>query len=71
MIEAMKKTSYDGVTGHQTFDANGDTENKSISIYTLGQVGVGDGWKYLTAITPASTTDTTTPASTMAGTAKA
>ena len=71
VIEAMKKTSFDGVTGHQTFDANGDTENKSISIYTLGQVGVGDGWKYLTAITPASTTDTTTPASTMAGTAKA
>jgi len=60
VIEAIKKTSYDGVTGHQSFDANGDTENKSISIYTLGQVGVGDGWKYLTAVTPASTTVTPT-----------
>lgn len=58
-----QKTNYDGVTGHQTFDANGDTVNKSISIYTLGQVGVGDGWKYLTAITPASTTGA--PASTV------
>jgi len=52
------KTNYDGVTGHQSFDANGDTENKSISIYTLGKVGVGDGWKYLTAVSPSSTTAT-------------
>jgi branched-chain amino acid transport system substrate-binding protein len=52
VIDAIKQTSYDGVTGHQSFDVNGDTVNKSISIYTLGTVGVGDGWKYLTEISP-------------------
>jgi branched-chain amino acid transport system substrate-binding protein len=52
VIDAIKQTSYDGVTGHHSFDANGDTLNKAISIYTLGQVGVGDGWKYLTAVSP-------------------
>ncbi|HEX3641295.1 MAG TPA: branched-chain amino acid ABC transporter substrate-binding protein, partial [Ktedonobacteraceae bacterium] len=56
VIDQIMKTSYDGVTGHQSFDANGDTENKAISIYTLGKVGVSDGWKYLTAVTPSSTT---------------
>jgi branched-chain amino acid transport system substrate-binding protein len=54
VIGAIKQTNYDGVTGHQSFDANGDTTNRTISIYTLGQVGVSDGWKYLTAISPAS-----------------
>jgi branched-chain amino acid transport system substrate-binding protein len=56
VIDQIMKTSYDGVTGHQSFDANGDTANKAISIYTLGKVGVSDGWKYLTAVTPSSTT---------------
>lgn len=54
VVDALKQTSYDGVTGHQSFDSNGDTTNKSISIYTLGKVGVGDGWKYLTEISPAN-----------------
>jgi len=63
VIDALKQTDYDGVTGHQSFDANGDTTNKSISIYTLGKVGVGDGWKYLTAISPASVTATPTSTS--------
>jgi branched-chain amino acid transport system substrate-binding protein len=52
VIDAIKQTSYDGVTGHQSFDANGDTLNKAISIYTLGQVGISDGWNYLTAVSP-------------------
>jgi branched-chain amino acid transport system substrate-binding protein len=68
VINAIKQTSYDGVTGHQSFDANGDTENRTISIYTLGTldtIKTGDGWKYLTAISPSSTTSATvTPAST-------
>lgn len=54
VIDAIKQTSYDGVTGHQSFDINGDTRNKTISIYTLGNAGVGDGWKYLTEVSPTS-----------------
>jgi len=55
VIDAIKQTNYDGITGHQSFDANGDTTNKAISIYTLGKVGVSDGWKYLTGVSPSST----------------
>ena len=66
VIDVIKQADHDGVTGHQSFDANGDTENKSISIYTLGDVKVSDGWKYLTAISLASTTSATaTPAGTV------
>ncbi len=54
VIDAIKQTNYDGVTGHQSFDANGDTTNKTISIYTLGKVGVADGWKFLAAVSPSS-----------------
>jgi branched-chain amino acid transport system substrate-binding protein len=35
VIDALKGTSYDGITGHQTFDANGDTTNRIISLYKL------------------------------------
>ena len=35
VINAVKNTSWDGVTGHQAFDSNGDTTNKAISIYKL------------------------------------
>jgi branched-chain amino acid transport system substrate-binding protein len=35
VIDALKSTSYEGITGHQAFDANGDTTNKIISIYKL------------------------------------
>jgi branched-chain amino acid transport system substrate-binding protein len=51
VIDAMQKTDYAGLTGHHTFDKNGDTTNRSISLYTLGDPNVGDGWKYLKAIT--------------------
>jgi branched-chain amino acid transport system substrate-binding protein len=54
VIDGIKQTSYDGVTGHQSFDMNGDTRNKTISIYTFGKVGVNDGWKYLTEVSPNS-----------------
>ncbi len=65
VIDAIQQTSYDGVTGHQSFDANGDTLNKTISIYTLGQKDVDDGWKYLTQVTPTSANKATvTPTST-------
>jgi branched-chain amino acid transport system substrate-binding protein len=52
VIDQMKTITYDGITGKHSFDANGDTTNKNISLYTLGDVSVGDGWKYLTSILP-------------------
>jgi branched-chain amino acid transport system substrate-binding protein len=33
---AVQHIQYDGITGHQSFDANGDTNLKIISIYKLG-----------------------------------
>lgn len=51
VINAMMKTDYKGVTGHQSFDADGDTTNKTISIYQLADVNGQPGWKYVTAET--------------------
>ncbi len=51
VINALQTTSYNGVTGHQSFDANGDTTNKVISIYQLALVSKKPDWKYLTAVT--------------------
>ena len=36
VIAAIQNIQYDGITGHQSFDANGDTNLKIISIYKLG-----------------------------------
>ena len=47
VIDQIAKTSYDGVTGHTTFDINGDTTNRVISIYKLGS----DGWDFVTQLT--------------------
>jgi branched-chain amino acid transport system substrate-binding protein len=69
VIDGIKKTDYDGVTGHQSFDANGDTTNRTISIYTLGKVGVSDGWKFITAVSPSGSTSTMTSTSPTAMTA--
>jgi len=52
VIDAIQKTDYSGLTGHHTFDKNGDTTNRSISLYTIGDPNVGDGWKYLEAVNP-------------------
>jgi len=51
VIDAVAKTDYNGVTGHQSFDANGDTTNKTITVYQLGDVSGAAGWKYVTAQT--------------------
>ncbi len=51
VINAMMKTDYNGVTGHQSFDQNGDTTNKTISVYQLADVSGTPGWKYVTAET--------------------
>ncbi len=53
VINEVAKTNYNGLTGPQSFDANGDTTNRSISVYTIGKnVNVGDGWQFLTAVKP-------------------
>lgn len=51
VITQVAKTNYNGVTGHQSFDANGDTTNKVITIYQLADVSGAPGWKYVTAET--------------------
>ena len=46
VINSIQHISYDGLTGHQAFDQNGDTTSKVITIYTIAQdVNVGDGWQ--------------------------
>jgi branched-chain amino acid transport system substrate-binding protein len=47
VIDQIAKISYDGVTGKTTFDINGDTTNRVISIYKLG----ADGWDFVTQLT--------------------
>jgi branched-chain amino acid transport system substrate-binding protein len=52
VIDALKATSYDGITGHQAFDSNGDTTNKIISIYKLAANRSGKpDWKYVAQVT--------------------
>ena len=51
VIDALFKTDYTGVTGHHTFDANGDTTNDYLSIYKL--VAAADGkpaWVFQTQL---------------------
>lgn len=48
VINAIQGISFDGVTGHQSFDSNGDTTDKVISIYQLANVSGKPDWKYLT-----------------------
>jgi len=41
VINAIQNISFDGVTGHQAFDKNGDTTDKIISIYKLDKNASG------------------------------
>lgn len=52
VITAIQATDYSGLTGHHGFDKNGDDTNRSISLYTIGNPNVGNGWKYLEAVDP-------------------
>ncbi len=36
VINAIQNISYNGILGHQSFDANGDTTNRVITIYKVG-----------------------------------
>ena len=51
VLSAIQGISYNGVTGHQSFDSNGDTTNKFISMYQLALVDNNPGWKYITGVT--------------------
>lgn len=50
VIDGIQNVQYDGITGHHSFDANGDTSNHFVSLYTIGDLTVQDGWKYLDQI---------------------
>jgi len=51
VIDAVQATSYDGITGHQAFDSNGDTTSKVISIYKLAANTSGKpDWIYTTQV---------------------
>ncbi len=56
VINAIQKISFDGVLGHQSFDANGDTTNKVITVYKLGPAPSGTivtttGWNPVSTVT--------------------
>jgi branched-chain amino acid transport system substrate-binding protein len=51
VIDSMAKTDYTGLTGHHTFDANGDTTNKVIQIKKLADVAGSPGWQVITTVT--------------------
>lgn len=48
VIDALAKTDYNGVLGHQSFDANGDTTNHTLSLYQFTSMGSTPAWTYLT-----------------------
>jgi branched-chain amino acid transport system substrate-binding protein len=50
VIDAIQKINYSGVTGTHTFDANGDTSNKVISVYQLATVSGKPDWKFVDQI---------------------
>jgi branched-chain amino acid transport system substrate-binding protein len=52
VIDQVALTVYSGITGEQSFDANGDTTNKTITIYQLTTASGSLAWKYVTKKTP-------------------
>jgi branched-chain amino acid transport system substrate-binding protein len=51
VIDAIQKTDYTGLTGHHTFDANGDTTNKVITVQKLEAVSNKPNWVVITTLT--------------------
>ncbi len=51
VIDQMPKIDYTGLTGHHTFDKNGDTTNKIITIFQLANVSGKPDWKAITVVT--------------------
>lgn len=55
VIDAVQKIKYVGLTGTHSFDANGDTTNHFVSLYTIADnVDSGTGWKFLDQIDTSS-----------------
>jgi len=53
VIDEIKKINYEGASGSHSFDENGDTTNRNISIYTLSEpanVNEGDGWTFVESV---------------------
>jgi len=50
VINAIQGISYDGITGHHSFDANGDTTDRVVSIYRLADEKGTGGWRFLTQV---------------------
>ena len=56
VIAAIQKISFNGVLGHQSFDSNGDTTNKVITLYKVGVNPPGvpvsiPGWNPVAVVT--------------------
>lgn len=53
VIDGIQNVQYSGVTGPQSFDKNGDTVDRTISIYTIGGTAPGpDGWSFTQQVDP-------------------
>jgi branched-chain amino acid transport system substrate-binding protein len=53
VIDGIQTIQYNGVTGPQAFDKNGDTTDKAVSIYTIGGTAPGpDGWSFIQQVDP-------------------
>lgn len=53
VIDAIKEINYEGASGAHSFDENGDTTNRNISIYTLSEpanANEGDGWTFVESV---------------------
>ena len=51
VINAMMKVDYTGLTGHHTFDQNGDTTNKVITLFQLASISGKPDWKAISTLT--------------------
>jgi branched-chain amino acid transport system substrate-binding protein len=51
VIDQMSKVDYTGLTGHHTFDKNGDTTNKIITEFQLATINNKPDWKAVQVIT--------------------
>lgn len=52
VIAAIQGISYNGVLGHTSFDSNGDTTDKVITVYKLGPDSAGKAdWIFASAVT--------------------
>ncbi len=52
VINAIQSISFSGVLGHQSFDSNGDTTNKVITVYKLGpNKSNKPDWVFASAVT--------------------